>query len=173
MTAPVRGYPQTVSLDMILETATAALGLPAPETIEFADQELVDAYRAFCATLTAVSETALLCDGEFFSGVVKTARGGGTIDVPRLKLLAALVRPGHAQTAHMRRHTFALDDLPVGARATCTTITSPRRWRSSENSASRLNALRCVQSEALVKCSAHLIASFPPGRGWTGITTSR
>ena len=86
MTAPGRGYPQTVSLDMILETATAALaGLPAPETIEFADQELGDAYRAFCATLTAVSETALLCDGEFFSGVVKAARGGGMIDVPRLK----------------------------------------------------------------------------------------
>jgi hypothetical protein len=86
------------------------LSLPAPETIELLDRELADAYRAFCATLSAVSDTALVCDSEFFSGVVEMA-DGGTIDMPRLKLLAALVCPGRAQMAHIRRRTFAVDDF--------------------------------------------------------------
>jgi hypothetical protein len=86
----------------------SSLGLPAPTSIDLHDQGLAETYAAFYATLGVTGETAVVCDAEFFSGVVQTREGGdGAIDLPRLQLLAALVCPGPEQMAEIRGRSFA------------------------------------------------------------------
>ena len=74
------------------------LGLPEPDD---APEEIADAYGAFLATIT-VGELTLTCDPEFFSGIFDD----GSFSAPRLRLLAALVRPSRDQLARIRRRVL-------------------------------------------------------------------
>jgi hypothetical protein len=148
------------------KTAAEQLGLPRSDSATLADSLFADAYRAFCASLT-VGDSTVEADPEFFSGVVD----GDSIDIPRLQLLAALVRPNRDQLTRIKhrvlpsRGSFNLNwgrpntgtHEPVVSRAF-----SEFKQFASENAASPLRS-----SQRPTKVLAQMAFYFSPGPGTT------